>query len=64
MTYVDYLKQLVYKLPIAVGGQNCHYKSSGAFTGRFSKNFKDTGCEYVIIGHSGKEHLTMKIIMK
>ena len=39
MTYVDFLNQLVCKLPISVGGQNCHYKSSGAFTGKFHQNF-------------------------
>ena len=58
MTYVDFLNQLVCKLPIAVGGQNCHYKSSGAFTGEVSPKFlRDTGCEYVIIGHSERRTL-------
>ena len=52
-TYIDYLNNLIYNLPVSVGGQNCHYKSSGAFTGEISPAFlKDTGCEYVIIGHS------------
>ena len=49
MTYIDYLNNLINNLPISVGGQNCHFKSSGAFTGEVSANFlKDTGCEYVI----------------
>ena len=53
MTYVDYLNQLVSKLPISVGGQNCHYKNFGAFTGEVSPKFlQDTGCKYVIVGHS------------
>ena len=51
--YMDYLNNLIKKLPISVGGQNCHYKSHGAFTGEVSPKFlRDTGCEYVIIGHS------------
>ncbi len=58
MTYVDYLNELISKLPISVGGQNCHYKSSGAFTGEVSPKFLiDIGCEYVIIGHSERRTL-------
>ena len=57
-TYVDYLNERISKLPISVGGQNCHYKSSGAFTGEVAAKFlKDTGCEYVIIGHSERRIL-------
>ena len=53
MPYIDYLSNLIKELPISVGGQNCHYKSHGAFTGEVSPNFLlDTGCKYVIIGHS------------
>ena len=49
---------LIKNLPISVGGQNCHFKSSGAFTGEVSANFlKDTGCEYVLIGHSERRIL-------
>ena len=56
--YVDYLKNLINNLPISVGGQNCHFKSSGAFTGEVSANFlKDTGCEYALIGHSERRIL-------
>ena len=40
-----------YKLSVA--GQNCHWESSGAYTGEISvEMLKDAGCEYVIIGHS------------
>ena len=53
MIYLDYLNNLIDNLPISVGGQNCHFKLSGAFTGEVSANFlKDTGCEYALIGHS------------
>ena len=58
MTYIDYLHNLINNLPISVGGQNCHFESSGAFTGEVSANFlKDTGCEYVLIGHSERRTL-------
>ena len=58
ITYIDYLNNLINKLPISIGGQNCHYKSSGAFTGEVSANFlKDTGCEYVLVGHSERRIL-------
>ncbi len=38
---------------LSVAGQNCHWESSGAYTGEISvEMLKDAGCEYVIIGHS------------
>jgi len=38
---------------IAVGGQDCHAKASGAHTGDISAEMlKDLGCRYVIVGHS------------
>ena len=38
---------------LSVAGQNCHWESSGAFTGEISvEMLKDAGCSYVIIGHS------------
>lgn len=38
---------------IAVGGQNCYPKASGAFTGEVAPGMLlDTGCRWVIIGHS------------
>ncbi len=52
-TYIDFLLNSIGKLPISVGGQNCHYELSGAFTGEISPLFlKDIGCTYVILGHS------------
>ncbi len=37
----------------AVGAQNCHYETEGAYTGEISaKMIRDAGGEYVIIGHS------------
>lgn len=38
---------------IAVGGQNCYLKESGAFTGEISPQMlADAGCAWTIIGHS------------
>ena len=39
--------------PVALGGQDCHDKPSGAFTGCVSAEMlRDSGCAYVIAGHS------------
>ncbi len=38
---------------ISVAGQNCHWESSGAYTGEVSAAMlKEAGCRYVILGHS------------
>ena len=38
---------------VAVGAQNMHFEDKGAFTGEISaKMLKESGVEYVIIGHS------------
>ena len=38
---------------IKFGGQDCHYKSEGAYTGSISANMlKSINCQYVILGHS------------
>lgn len=38
---------------IAVGGQDCHSESDGAFTGDVSAPMlSDAGCQWVILGHS------------
>jgi triosephosphate isomerase len=38
---------------VALGGQDCHAKPSGAYTGDISAEMlKDAGCAYVIVGHS------------
>jgi triosephosphate isomerase len=43
---------------IQLGGQNMHWEDQGAFTGEISaKMLKDSGCEYVIIGHSERRHI-------
>ena len=38
---------------IAIGAQNCHYESSGAYTGEVTAEMlKEVGAKYVIVGHS------------
>lgn len=38
---------------VAIGGENCHYEASGAYTGEITAEMlKDVGAKYVIIGHS------------
>jgi triosephosphate isomerase len=39
--------------PISVGGQDCHAKKTGAYTGEVSAEMlRDSGARYVILGHS------------
>lgn len=39
--------------PVAIGGQDCHAKTSGAHTGDISAELlKDAGASHVIVGHS------------
>lgn len=43
---------------VAVGAQNMHYESSGAYTGEISAEMlKDIGVKYVIIGHSERRSM-------
>jgi triosephosphate isomerase len=51
--HVNYLKDMIATLPVAVGGQTCHYEKRGAFTGDISADaLLEAGCEYVLLGHS------------
>jgi len=44
--------------PFKKGGQNCFIKERGAYTGEISAEImRDTGCEYVIVGHSERRYL-------
>jgi triosephosphate isomerase len=39
--------------PVLLGGQDCHERASGAFTGDISAEMlADAGCRFVILGHS------------
>ncbi len=49
---------LVAGTPVALGGQDCHAKPSGAFTGDVAAvMLADLGCKYVIVGHSERRAL-------
>ncbi len=38
---------------VLLAAQNCHWESSGAYTGEISASMlKEVGCSYVIVGHS------------
>ena len=43
---------------IAVGAQDVYFEGNGAFTGEISCDMlKDTGCTYVLAGHSERRHV-------
>jgi len=45
--------RLLSETGIALGGQNFHFETKGAFTGEISlAMLKDCGCSYVLVGHS------------
>ncbi|KAI9293366.1 triosephosphate isomerase [Neoconidiobolus thromboides FSU 785] len=55
-----HLTQVRKELPesIGVAAQNCHFKTSGAFTGEISaEQLKDSNIDYVILGHSERRAL-------
>jgi len=50
--------RLLSETGIALGGQNFHFETKGAFTGEISlAMLKDCGCSYVLIGHSERRAL-------
>jgi triosephosphate isomerase len=52
-TLVAVLREGVKESPIVFGGQDCHARQNGAFTGDISAAMlADIGCGYVIVGHS------------
>ena len=52
-TLIGHLAQLSVGSRVAIGGQDCHAKESGAFTGDLSAEMlADAGATYVIVGHS------------
>ncbi|MEK7475861.1 MAG: triose-phosphate isomerase [Candidatus Coatesbacteria bacterium] len=43
---------------VALGAQDCHWETEGAFTGEVATAMlKDAGCTYVIVGHSERRKL-------
>lgn len=52
-TLLSYLGDMLVSTNIGLGAQDCYWQDEGAFTGEIScKMIKDTGANYVIIGHS------------
>lgn len=50
--------QAIRNSDIDLAGQNCHWQEKGAFTGEVSPAMlRDTGCHYVIVGHSERRHV-------
>lgn len=52
-TLIDRMRLILADSSVAVGGQDCHAKASGAFTGSISAEMlADAGATFVILGHS------------
>lgn len=57
-TLIGAMAKSVEGSPLAVGGQDCHAKASGAFTGDISAPMlADSGASAVIVGHSERRSL-------
>ncbi|MDX2112160.1 MAG: triose-phosphate isomerase [Alphaproteobacteria bacterium] len=60
--------RLAQPLGIAIGGQDCHEQTDGAYTGDISAGMlKEAGARYVILGHSERRqhhHETNEIVRK
>ncbi|MEP1516835.1 MAG: triose-phosphate isomerase, partial [Nitratireductor sp.] len=52
-TLLSRAHDVVSRTPVALGGQDCHAKASGAHTGDIAAEMlKDAGASHVIVGHS------------
>jgi triosephosphate isomerase len=57
-TALTQVHQVIRRSDIELAGQNCHWETTGAFTGEVSPTMlRDTGCHYVIVGHSERRHI-------
>lgn len=54
---IPYFADLQIQRLVRVGGQNVHWKDSGAFTGELSRAMlSEIGCTFAIVGHSERRH--------
>jgi triosephosphate isomerase (TIM) len=52
-TLLSRASEVLSRTPVRTGGQDCHWKESGAHTGDVSAEMlKDAGASFVIVGHS------------
>jgi triosephosphate isomerase len=52
-TLLSRASEILSRTPVKSGGQDCHWKESGAHTGDISADMlKDAGASHVIVGHS------------
>ncbi|MBU1099886.1 MAG: triose-phosphate isomerase [Bacteroidetes bacterium] len=67
-TSLETANALLKNSDVALGAQNMHYESGGAYTGEITANMlRAVGCKYVIVGHSERRTLfgeTNEIINK
>ncbi|MEO0649822.1 MAG: triose-phosphate isomerase [Planctomycetota bacterium] len=55
--YLELVAQTLSKSGVAVGGQDCAPKASGALTGQVSAGMQlDVGCGFTVVGHSERRH--------
>lgn len=55
--YLSKVGDVIRNTPVALGAQNLYPEKEGAFTGEVSPTMLvDTGCRYVILGHSERRH--------
>lgn len=56
--YLEAVRSAVQGSKVGLGAQNMYFESEGAFTGEVSgKMLVDSGCSYVILGHSERRHI-------
>ncbi|TGT75952.1 triose-phosphate isomerase [bacterium M00.F.Ca.ET.159.01.1.1] len=57
-TLLQRAAEILSRTPVRAGGEDCHAKESGAFTGEISAEMlKDAGASHVIVGHSERREL-------
>jgi len=57
-TLLQRAAEILSRTPVRAGGEDCHPKESGAFTGEISAEMlKDAGASHVIVGHSERREL-------